>query len=69
MVFFMSSSLAICENINSMQYGSINAKLYNTVISYGILTILPCVFQECDDFTFIDGEMGCNDLYSLGACM
>lgn len=46
MVFFMSSSLSICENINSMQYGSINAKLYNTVISYGILTILPCVFRN-----------------------
>ncbi|ONK70425.1 uncharacterized protein A4U43_C05F33600 [Asparagus officinalis] len=24
---------------------------------------------ECDDFTFIDGDIGCNDLYSLGACM
>lgn len=39
--------------------------------SFGLDDLIPnaMVKPECDDFTFIDGDMGCNDLYSLGACM
>lgn len=38
---------------------------------FGLDELVPnaMVKPECDDFTFMDGDMGCNDLYSLGACM